>query len=59
MRHTEGVLLGAQAVTRLPAYKTEAEDALNKTERVLSLALQGIRDAKEQMGKKQLEKVSA
>jgi len=55
MRHAEGLIVDAMAITELPNYKCEAEDSLNKTERVIAAAAQAIKLAKEQMGKKQLE----
>ena len=56
-RHVEGLLGDVQAIVTMPAYKTECEDALNQAERVINLALQAIKTVKDQMGKKQLEKV--
>ena len=56
-RHIEGIVADACAIMRMPPYKTEAEDMLNDSERVLLLALNAIRKAKEQMAKKQLENI--
>ena len=58
-RHVEGIVTDACSIMRMPPYKTEAEDALNQSERVLLLALKAIRKAKEQMGKKELEKIAS
>ena len=54
-RHIEGVLADAQAIVRMPPYKTSSEDALNMAERVIKLAAQAISAAKAEMGKKLLE----
>ena len=57
-RHIEGVITDACAIMKMPPYKTECEDMLNMSERCLSLALNAIRKAKEQMGRKALEKIA-
>lgn len=54
-RHAEGLVSDAQAIVRMPPYKTEAEDALNMAERVIKLAAKAISAAKAEMGKKLLE----
>jgi hypothetical protein len=54
-RHVEGVVSDAQAIVTMPHYKTEAQDALNKAEHVISLAAQAISAAKAEMEKKALE----
>ena len=58
-RHIEGIVIDACSIMRMPPYKTEAEDALNQSERILLLALKAIRKAKEQMGRKELEKIAS
>lgn len=58
-RHIEGILQDTMAIITMPNYKSGAEDALNQAERVINLAVQAISAAKAEMGKKQLEKVSA
>ena len=58
-RHIEGIVTDACAIMKMPPYKTEAEDMLNDSERVLLLALNAIRKAKEQMGRKQLEGIAS
>lgn len=54
-RHTEGLIRDIAAVLTMPNYKTECEDAINRTERALKMALRAIEIAKDQLGKKQLE----
>ena len=56
-RHAEGVVSDAMQITEMPNFKTEAEDVLNQTERVLKLALQAITNAKTAIGTKQLERI--
>ena len=56
-RHLEGIIQDTAALMTMPSYKTNAEDELNKAERVIGLAAQAISAAKAEMGKKQLEKV--
>ena len=58
-RHIEGIVADAKAITELPNYRTECEDALNEAHRIIRLANQAIALAKKEMGKKQLEKVPA
>ena len=58
-RHIEGIVTDACSIMRMPPYKTSAEDALNQSERILLLALKAIRKAKEQMGRKELEKIAS
>ena len=58
-RHIEGIVQDASAIVTMPPYKSECEDALNQAERVVNLAMQAIKAAKDMMGRKQLEKVSA
>ena len=58
-RHVEGIITDACSIMRMPTYKTECEDMLNDSERVLLLALKAIRKAKEQMGRKELEKIAS
>ena len=55
-RHAEGVVDDAMKIVEMPNFKTEAEDALNQTERVLKLSLQAIVAAKASIGTKQLER---
>lgn len=54
-RHAEWIILAANAIETMPAYKTEAEDALNHASRVIDLACVAIANAKLRMGEKQLE----
>ena len=54
-RHAEGLVLDCSAIVTMPTFKTEAEDAINRTERALTLAMQAVKQVKDQMGKKQLE----
>lgn len=56
-RHAEGLVLDACSIITMPSFKTEAEDALNRAERVIAQAAQAISAAKTEIGKKQLEKV--
>jgi len=56
-RHIEGIVQDASAIVTMPNYKTECEDALNQAERVVNLAVQAIKAAKDMMGRKQLETI--
>lgn len=57
-RHIEGIVQDACAIMSMPPFKTECEDMLNGSERILLLALNAIRKAKEEMGRKKLEKIA-
>lgn len=54
-RHIEGITSDALAIMRMPSYKTEAEDAINRVERAINLATRAISAAKAEIGKKKLE----
>ena len=56
-RHAKGLVIDAHSIVTMPAYKTEAEDALNKAERMVAVAASAIAAAKIEMGTKQWEGV--
>jgi hypothetical protein len=56
-RHIDGIVSDALAIVRMPSYKTECEDAINKAERAIALAARAISTVKAEMGKKKLETI--
>jgi hypothetical protein len=55
IRHIDGIVRDTSEIITMPHYKTTAEDALNRADRVIRLAARAISAAKAEMGKKQLE----